>query len=380
MELPATEPVQAEIRVLGVPSAIGQAKQVYPILQALADEQQLTDESALRTAIVLPDEHLLVPVLNAIPEAIQHINVTMGYPLAGTPVAALMEYILTLQKNIRYIDRVPVFYFRDVLPILNHQYVMAAAPEEVSQLVKDMTAGNRIYVHAADLNRHELLSILFTPVQNTEELSDYLIHVLEALNACLRNNRPNPDDEEMISNSTQTTVDIEQEFIFHYFATVNRMKEVMHEAKIEMRLDTYFRLLKRMTDLITIPFEGEPLSGLQVMGVLETRNLDFRNLIMLSLNEGQLPKAGGDSSFIPYNLRKAFGMTTIEHKNSVYAYYFYRLIQRAENITLLYNTASDGLNRGEMSRFMLQFLVESSPRHLTPISGSRAISPTKPQD
>ena len=143
MELPATEPVQAEIRVLGVPSAIGQAKQVYPILQALADEQQLTDESALRTAIVLPDEHLLVPVLNAIPEAIQHINVTMGYPLAGTPVAALMEYILTLQKNIRYIDRVPVFYFRDVLPILNHQYVMAAAPEEVSQLVKDMTAGNR---------------------------------------------------------------------------------------------------------------------------------------------------------------------------------------------------------------------------------------------
>ena len=108
-----------------------------------------------------------------------------------------------------------------------------------------------------------------------------------------------------------------------------------------------------------IPFHGEPAIGMQVMGVLETRNLDFRNLIMLSLNEGQLPKAGGDSSFIPYNLRKAFGMTTIEHKNSVYAYYFYRLIQRAENITLLYNTASDGLNRGEMSRFMLQFLVES---------------------
>ncbi len=96
-----------------------------------------------------------------------------------------------------------------------------------------------------------------------------------------------------------------------------------------------------------------------MMGVLETRNLDFRNLIMLSLDEGQLPKAGGDSSFIPYNLGKAFGMTTIEHKNAVYAYYFYRLIQRAENVTLLYNISSDGLNRGEMSRFMLQFLVES---------------------
>ena len=354
MQLPATGPVQAEIRVMGVPSAIGQAKQVYPILQALADEQQLTDESALRTAIVLPDEHLLVPVLNAIPEAIQHINVTMGYPLAGTPVAALMEYILTLQKNIRYIDRVPVFYFRDVLPILNHQYVMAAAPEEVSQLVKDMTAGNRIYVHAADLNRHELLSILFTPVQNTEELSDYLIHVLEALNACLRNNRPKPDDEEMISNSTQTTADIEQEFIFHYFATVNRMKEVMREAKIEMRLDTYFRLLKRMTDLITIPFEGEPLSGLQVMGVLETRALDFDRLIILSMNEGIFPLKKAANSFIPYNLRRGFGLPTYEHQDSVWAYHFYRLIRRAKQVTLLYDTRTTGLQTGEVSRFVHQ--------------------------
>ena len=354
MQLPATGPVQAEIRVMGVPSAIGQAKQVYPILQALADEQQLTDESALRTAIVLPDEHLLVPVLNAIPEAIQHINVTMGYPLAGTPVAALMEYILTLQKNIRYIDRVPVFYFRDVLPILNHQYVMAAAPEEVSQLVKDMTAGNRIYVHAVDLNRHELLSILFTPVQNTEELSDYLIHVLEALNACLRNNRPNPDDEEMISNSTQTTADIEQEFIFHYFATVNRMKEVMREAKIEMRLDTYFRLLKRMTDLITIPFEGEPLSGLQVMGVLETRALDFDRLIILSMNEGIFPLKKAANSFIPYNLRRGFGLPTYEHQDSVWAYHFYRLIRRAKQVTLLYDTRTTGLQTGEVSRFVHQ--------------------------
>ena len=354
MQLPATEPVQAEIRVMGVPSAIGQAKQVYPILQALADEQQLTDESALRTAIVLPDEHLLVPVLNAIPDAIQHINVTMGYPLAGTPVATLMEYILTLQKNIRYIDRVPVFYFRDVLPILNHQYVMAAAPEEVSQLVKDMTAGNRIYVHAADLNRHELLSILFTPVQNTEELSDYLIHVLEALNACLRNNRPNPDDEEMISNSTQTTADIEQEFIFHYFATVNRMKEVMREAKIEMRLDTYFRLLKRITDLITIPFEGEPLSGLQVMGVLETRALDFDRLIILSMNEGIFPLKKAANSFIPYNLRRGFGLPTYEHQDSVWAYHFYRLIRRAKQVTLLYDTRTTGLQTGEVSRFVHQ--------------------------
>lgn len=355
MQLAATEPVQAEIRVMGVPSAIGQAKQVYPILQAWAGEQQLTDESALRTAIVLPDEHLLVPVLNAIPETIQHINVTMGYPLAGTPVAALMEYILTLQKNVRYIDRVPVFYFRDVLPILNHQYVMAAAPEEVSQLVKDMTVGNRIYVHASDLNRHELLSILFTPVQNAWELSDYLIRVLESLNACLRSHRPEPDDDEAVfPDKGQTTSDIEQEFIFHYFATVNRMKEVMREAEVEMRLDTYFRLLKRMTDLITIPFEGEPLSGLQIMGVLETRALDFDRLIILSMNEGIFPLKKAANSFIPYNLRRGFGLPTYEHQDSVWAYHFYRLIRRARQVTLLYDTRTTGLQTGEVSRFVHQ--------------------------
>lgn len=355
MQLAAEEPVQAEIRVMGVPSAIGQAKQVYPILQAWAGEQQLTDESALRTAIVLPDEHLLVPVLNAIPETIRHINVTMGYPLAGTPVAALMEYILTLQKNVRYIDRVPVFYFRDVLPILNHQYVMAAAPEEVSQLVKDMTAGNRIYVHASDLNRNELLSILFAPVQNAGELSDYLIRVLESLNACLRSHRSEPDDDEAVSPAKgQTTADIEQEFIFHYFATVNRMKEVMREAEVEMRLDTYFRLLKRMTDLITIPFEGEPLSGLQIMGVLETRALDFDRLIILSMNEGIFPLKKAANSFIPYNLRRGFGLPTYEHQDSVWAYHFYRLIRRARQVTLLYDTRTTGLQTGEVSRFVHQ--------------------------
>ena len=151
-----------------------------------------------------------------------------------------------------------------------------------------------------------------------------------------------------------------RESLFKSYTLVNRLLSLIETGELSgVRTDTLKRLLNRLLTSANIPFHGEPAIGMQVMGVLETRNLDFRNLIMLSLNEGQLPKAGGDSSFIPYNLRKAFGMTTIEHKNAVYAYYFYRLIQRAENVTLLYNTSSDGLNRGEMSRFMLQFLVES---------------------
>lgn len=143
------------------------------------------------------------------------------------------------------------------------------------------------------------------------------------------------------------------------------MLNLIDNNELQVRIETLKRLLNKILNAANIPFHGEPAIGMQIMGVLETRNLDFRNLLLLSLNEGQLPKSGGESSFIPYNLRKAFGMTTIEHKNAVYAYYFYRLIQRAENITLMYNTSSDGLNRGEWSRFMLQFLIEW-PHEISP--------------
>jgi CRISPR/Cas system-associated exonuclease Cas4 (RecB family) len=150
-----------------------------------------------------------------------------------------------------------------------------------------------------------------------------------------------------------------RESLFKTYTLVGRLHTLMEEGVLSVLTATFKRLLSELLTAATIPFHGEPAVGVQVMGVLETRNLDFRRLLMLSVNEGQLPRAGGDASFIPYNLRKAFGMTTIEHKNAVYAYYFYRLIQRAEEITLLYNTSAEGLNRGEMSRFMLQLLVET---------------------
>ena len=311
-----------KIEVIGIPSGIGQAKQVCSILNELCKEDEMSAEEALRTAVILPDEHLLIPVLNAIPEQIKRINVTMGYPLAGTPVASLMEYILALQKNIRYVDRRPVFYFRDVLPILNHRYISTTSPEMVSNLVKDISENNKIYISYDDLNKTPLLSILFTPVTAVETFSDYLINVLQELNKAVEGGKlkvesVNSDTEPLSAfNSQLSTInDIEQEFIFHYFATVNRMKEVMREANVEMKIDTYFRLLKRVTDTITIPFQGEPLSGLQIMGVLETRALDFDRLIILSMNEGIFPLRKAANSFIPYNLRRGFGLPTYEHQD-----------------------------------------------------------------
>ena len=350
-----------KIEVIGIPSGIGQAKQVCSILNELCKEDKMSAEEALRTAVILPDEHLLIPVLNAIPEQIKRINVTMGYPLAGTPVASLMEYILALQKNIRYVDRRPVFYFRDVLPILNHRYISTTSPEMVSNLVKDISENNKIYISYDDLNKTPLLSILFTPVTAVETFSDYLINVLQELNKAVEGGKlkvesVNSDAEPLSTfNSQLSTInDIEQEFIFHYFATVNRMKEVMREANVEMKIDTYFRLLKRVTDTITIPFQGEPLSGLQIMGVLETRALDFDRLIILSMNEGIFPLRKAANSFIPYNLRRGFGLPTYEHQDSVWAYHFYRLIYRASHVSLLYDTRSNGLQTGEVSRFVHQ--------------------------
>ncbi len=338
-----------KIEVIGIPSGIGQAKQVCSILNELCKEDEMSAEEALRTAVILPDEHLLIPVLNAIPEQIRRINVTMGYPLAGTPVASLMEYILALQKNIRYVDRRPVFYFRDVLPILNHRYISTTSPEVVSNLVKDISENNKIYISYDDLNQTPLLSILFTPVTEVEMFSDYLINVLQELNRVMT--LQTGEEEE---DAPQRTNDLEQEFIFHYFTTVNRMKEVMQEANVQMKIDTYFRLLKRVTDTITIPFHGEPLSGLQIMGVLETRALDFDRLIILSMNEGIFPLRKAANSFIPYNLRRGFGLPTYEHQDSVWAYHFYRLIYRASHVSLLYDTRSNGLQTGEVSRFVHQ--------------------------
>lgn len=347
--LPKEEEVDTNIEVIGIPSGIGQAKQVYTLLNELCKEDEMSPEEALRTAVILPDEHLLIPVLNAIPEQIRRINVTMGYPLAGTPVASLMEYILALQKNVRYVDRQPVFYFRDVLPILNHRYISTTNPEIVTSLIRDIAENNKIYITTADLGKTPLLSVLFTPVTDVETFSDYLINVLQELNKVMYS--LSSEEEE---DATQRTNDLEQEFIFHYFTTVNRMKEIMQDSGIEMKIDTYFRLLKRVTDTITIPFRGEPLSGLQIMGVLETRALDFDRLIILSMNEGIFPLRKAANSFIPYNLRRGFGLPTYEHQDSVWAYHFYRLIYRASHVSLLYDTRSNGLQTGEVSRFVHQ--------------------------
>ncbi|MDH6344272.1 hypothetical protein M2480_002184 [Parabacteroides sp. PFB2-12] len=334
--LPDEEKVDTQIEVIAIPSGIGQAKQVYATLSDWQKEGVLEAEKALRTAVVLADEQLLLPVLNSIPEEIRSINVTMGYPLTHTPAASLADSLLSLQQRIRYQEGKPLFYFRDVLPVLNHRYIAATAPELVSDLVTRLVKNNRIYIAQEELSVTPLLALLFTPRLSTDEITSYLIELLETLNREL------------------DASPLDSEFLFHYFTTINRLREVIREADIEMHTDTLARLLKQMTSSMTIPFRGEPLAGIQVMGVLETRALDFDRLIILSMNDGIFPQHRTANSFIPYNLRRGFGLPTYEHQDSVWAYHFYRLIHRAEQVSLLYDTRTTGLQTGEVSRFVHQ--------------------------
>ncbi|GAB6867333.1 PD-(D/E)XK nuclease family protein [Bacteroides acidifaciens] len=303
-------------------------------------------------AVVLCNEALLLPVLHSIPQEVKNVNITMGFPLAQTPVYSFINAAMELQTN-GYRSDTGRFTYEAVSAILKHPYTQQLSTHADS-LEDELTKTNRFYPLPSELKQDDFLANLFTPRSGIKDLCDYLVGLIKDISILYRKEGEYND----IFNQ------LYRESLFQSHLKINRLYSLIESGELNVRTDTLKRLISKVLTAANIPFHGEPAIGMQVMGVLETRNLDFRNLVMLSLNEGQLPKSGGESSFIPYNLRKAFGMTTIEHKNAVYAYYFYRLIQRAENITLLYNTSSDGLNRGEESRFMLQLLVEG-PHEIT---------------
>lgn len=343
-----------KIRFISAPTENAQARYLPEWVRTVMknethkDETELSSSKEKENAIVLCNESLLLPVLHSIPPEVKNVNITMGFPLAQTPVYSFISSVIELQTT-GYRSNTGRYTYESVLSVLKHPYTRQLSGS-AEPLEKKLTKDNRFYPLPSELKQDPFLEQVFTPQNGNAALCRYLTELLREVSILYRKE----NDKEDIFNQ------LYRESLFKSYTLVNRLVNLIENGELDgVRTDTLKRLLDRLLTSANIPFHGEPAIGMQVMGVLETRNLDFKNLIMLSLNEGQLPKAGGESSFIPYNLRKAFGMTTIEHKNAVYAYYFYRLIQRAENITLLYNTASEGLNRGEMSRFMLQFLVES---------------------
>lgn len=336
------------VRFISAPTENAQARYLPEWIRSVTKRDlQETPVKEKENAVVLCNEALLLPVLHSIPPEVKNVNITMGFPLAQTPVYSFVSALIELQTT-GYRRDTGRYQYEAVQSVLKHPYTRQLSTSAES-LEKQLTRDNRFFPLPSELKQDIFLEQIFTPKTGISALCQYLTEMLREVAVLYRQEQETDD----IFNQ------LYRESLFKSYTLINRLLNLIDNGELNIQIDTLRRLLCRLLATSNIPFHGEPAIGMQVMGVLETRNLDFRNLIMLSLNEGQLPKAGGDSSFIPYNLRKAFGMTTIEHKNALYAYYFYRLIQRAENVTLLYNTASEGLNRGEMSRFMLQFLVES---------------------
>jgi len=301
------------------------------------------------TAVVLCNEALLQPVLHSLPAEVKHVNITMGFPLSQTPVYSFLIALLELHTH-GFNFKSGRYTFQSVVTLLKHPYTRQLTGQ-AELLEKELTRNNRFYPLPGELGKDEFLTRLFTPLSGNLNLCIRLSETLQQVAGIYQANTSGTEDTDAFNQ-------LYRESLFKAYTTINRFRTLIEEDELTVQSETFRRLLVKVLSATNIPFHGEPAIGMQVMGVLETRNLDFRHLVLLSVNEGQLPKSGGDSSFIPYNLRKAFGMTIIEHKIAVYAYYFYRLLQRAERITLMYNTSSDGLNRGEWSRFMLQFLIE----------------------
>lgn len=329
-----------KVRFISAPTENAQARYLPQWVESTLASQEKEN------AVVLCNESLLLPVLHAIPSQVKHVNITMGFPLAQTPVYSFIHAAVELQTT-GYHATTGRYTYEAVQAMLKHPYTkqLSAFAEPIE---RELTKHNRFYPLPSELKKDDFLTLLFTPRSGTKELCIYITELFKEVSVLYRKETEQDD----VFNQ------LYRESLFKSYTTLNRLLSLIESGELDIHIDTLKRLLNKILTTANIPFHGEPAIGMQVMGVLETRNLDFRNVILLSLNEGQLPKGGGESSFVPYNLRKAFGMTTIEHKNAVYAYYFYRLIQRAESVTLLYNTSSDGLNRGEWSRFMLQFLVE----------------------
>jgi hypothetical protein len=337
-------------RVIDASSDVAQVKLVSQLLEEIPD---ITKTNAHHTAVVLADENLLMPVLTSLPENLGDINITMGHPLKQTLVYTLIRHLMDLQRNASTTDGVVRFSYKDVISILKHSLLSGLLSESDNELVKEIVKTNLTRVPSERFSKSEVLAQIFNKPLTPAELSGYFKDILSliALN-----------DERNTNKSPNNTVqdNIRNEFIYRVVLSINRLETIVSSPEVSFTTDTYIKILDRMLKMQSVPFSGEPLTGIQIMGILETRALDFKNLVILSVNEGILPAVYAGSSFIPFSLREAFSLPSVNHQESIYAYHFYRLLQRAENVTFIYNSNSEGLRSGEMSRFLIQMKYEDA--------------------
>ena len=324
--------------VVNVPSSVGQAK-LAPEILARCDTGD-----PVETAFILPDENLLMPLLNSIPPEHAHINVTMGCPLTGGAVYSLVSAVALMQQRLREKAGSWHFYHREVRSIFSNSLFRAVLTPEEETVVQAVKRDAKYYIPQADLQGGPLLDLVFRPVitrpkeasaDQNRELVRYLSDLVSYVGWKLRG------VEEML---------LELDFAKRCMQSLNLLGDI----GLDVLPATWLRLLDELLSGEAVPFRGEPLKGLQVMGPLETRALDFRNVILFSANEGTFPRRSASASFVPPELRKGFGLPTFEYQDSVWAYYFYRMVQRAEHVWLVSDSRTEGLKTGEESRYIKQ--------------------------
>lgn len=321
-----------EFNVLNVPSSYGQVKHLENILERVSDPE------GKDTAVVLPDEALLIPLLNSVPESVRDINVTMGYPLSASEVFVLMSDIAKMQLHLRMKDEGWHFYHKHVWDILANGLL------DCRKEADEIKRAGKFYIPQEELNGHPVLDLIFRPVlkdlssndpEQTDAFAEYLQNIISRI---------------VPLDSEENEAAIEIDAAKAYYMAVNSLRT----RHLRVLPSTFVKLLETLVSSASVPFKGEPLNGMQIMGPLETRALDFRNVVVLSCNEGMFPRRSVSSSFVPPELRKAFGMPTYEYQDSVWAYYFYRMVCRAEKVWLVYDSRTEGLKRGEESRYIKQ--------------------------
>ena len=340
------------INIIGTPKTIGQAKIVGGIIDELITNDPMI--SLDKVAIVLGDENMLIPLLYSLPSSVGALNITMGFSSKNNPaqivIAKLFKmHTAALSRN----SKNYVFYYKDVLGILTHPLIEPYS--NTSELVKTIIQYNYTFITHQKImelnpNPSDLFLLLFG---KWEEGSLKLLGDISQLLQTIKGNLSNDNEEEKITKA----------FVFSIFKVINKLISYYSKYDHIDHIDTLHAIYKQVIDLAEVSFEGEPLNGLQIMGVLESRVLDFETVIITSLNEGKLPAGKSQNSFIPYDVKRELDLPTFKEKDAIYTYHFYHLLQRAKNVYLLYNTESEGLDAGEKSRFITQLQVEYSDKH-----------------
>jgi CRISPR/Cas system-associated exonuclease Cas4 (RecB family) len=335
------------IKLAAVSSNYGQAQQIPVFLDENADNFEAKFDN---TAIVLADESLLFATLGAIPTDIETVNITMGYPAKNSMIYGFVMLLINLLKNKRNNEnRGVVAYHRFVTDILNHQLLSRWEIEKNKVFLNEIQSKNRITIPLNEIDFSPIHKIIFAPPDKVENYSRYFLEVLAEI---VRKFQSEETENAMMS-----------EIIYSLYQSIEKLeitvKKAIYGQNLEISDVVYFRLFTQYLATVSVAFEGEPLSGIQVMGILETRCLDFKNLIILGLNEDKWPRTFTAPSFIPANIRKGFGLPGIDEQDAMYAYYFYRLIQRAENVTATYSVIKEGISTGELSRYGFQLQYDS---------------------